>query len=230
MYVLLSCTTAWNHASTNSSWARTGDAASCCGTSVDMEDTDSYDRCRFRLTPGGASNVILRDCSSRMVANLGWGSEVSHRRKLSCRWMVLRVFSSVGSHVVTRWRFLRHTQSPTSAASLSIWSAISACPWPMASWRYFAAPTVLSAISSSSWDGSAPGVVISSMASPAVLSSIYTPDRFTTPAPTLLIPNSSHANTPIALSRRSGLKAWTTSRRSKGVTLLMYLGGNSISH
>ena len=65
-YVRRSCTTAWNHASTKSRFARAR-----LPFSTYAAPHDESVRCRFFLRPGGDSNVALRHCWSSGRGNGG---------------------------------------------------------------------------------------------------------------------------------------------------------------
>mmetsp|Transcript_18340 Transcript_18340/g.62384 ORF Transcript_18340/g.62384 Transcript_18340/m.62384 type:complete len:271 (+) Transcript_18340:1005-1817(+) len=180
--------------------------------------------------PGGASNVTLRLPSSSVAGNLGWGSEVRKSRNDGWASSVYSSFSRDVSHVTTRCRFCRHSHSPLRAHALSSRRASSDWPCPIASWWYLPAPTVRAANSSSSCDGSAPGVVMSSIGIFAVSSSEWMRCRLSGGGEIALRPSARHTKPCIADSRRSGRSAWVSSTCVKALSRPCACSGNSCSH
>ena len=64
--------------------------------------------------------------------------------------MTVFTFSKVGSHAFTKCKFFRHNHSPFRAQSCNNCIAMSACPWPIATWWNFSIPITSAAISCNS--------------------------------------------------------------------------------
>mmetsp|Transcript_24582 Transcript_24582/g.62606 ORF Transcript_24582/g.62606 Transcript_24582/m.62606 type:complete len:215 (+) Transcript_24582:1712-2356(+) len=146
-----------------------------------------------------------------MEGNFAWGSAV--RKHLNCgSGDMFRIsFSSAGNQLVTRCRFLRHTQLPSLAAVRTSCNALSFCPPPMA---ISAKPTpLLLANSSISAEGSAPGVTTNSTGSPGVNSVSSKCDSDSAGGERLSTPSTSVAKLYKADSRRSGRTACTNNTR-----------------
>mmetsp|Transcript_85690 Transcript_85690/g.220585 ORF Transcript_85690/g.220585 Transcript_85690/m.220585 type:complete len:245 (+) Transcript_85690:1710-2444(+) len=173
----------------------------------------------FFFTPGGASYVTLSAVSSRIGGNLACGSVVSQQRKFSCGVRFLISFSSSGTQLMTRCRFFRHTQSPFLAASCSSRSASSFCPPPIAIWWKFMLGQLSLAYcwanSSSSCDGSAPGVVTKRTGSLLFVSPECSLEKLSGGGDSDDTPIASHTNWVSADSRRSGRTAWMSRTRWK---------------
>ena len=116
--------------------------------------------CMLYFMPGGDSYVIDKDVFNNIDGNLLCGSEVNHDLNLLSGLNNLNSFSRVVNQGDTKWKFLRNTHSPFSAASFIIWMAIWFSPPPIASSWY---PCLLTSIAANSWSsslGSEPGDVI----------------------------------------------------------------------
>ena len=165
-----------------------------------------------------------------MGGKRGWASVVSHSRKLGCGSNEFNSFSRVDTQGMTRWRFFRHSQWPVCAQSRSSCRATSACPCPMATWWYWSSPTVSSASSCSSWDGSVPGDMISRMGSVGTVSVEYSFLMLSVEGESSLRLSAYVANWLMALCKRSGCSACMTSSCWKGVIFLATEGGKSLSY
>mmetsp|Transcript_99791 Transcript_99791/g.213691 ORF Transcript_99791/g.213691 Transcript_99791/m.213691 type:complete len:260 (-) Transcript_99791:1549-2328(-) len=147
-----------------------------------------------------------------MVGNFACGSVVSQQRKFGWGERFLISFSNSGTQLMTRCKFLRQIQSPDFAASWRSLIASSFCPPPMANWwnSMFGAVDSLNCLanSSSSDEGSPPGVVTKRMGMPDVDSSLWRRTRLRGGGDKDVTPSASQANCVSADSKRSGRAAW----------------------
>merc|ERR1711981_213104 len=100
-----------------------------------------YVFCKFFLIPGGDSNVILKDCWSKIAGKRTCASVVSQRRKSGCGLVADKAFSKFGNQATTKCKFLRQSHVPFFIAVSSIFSASCCWPPPMANSAYFSVPT-----------------------------------------------------------------------------------------
>mmetsp|Transcript_39653 Transcript_39653/g.122608 ORF Transcript_39653/g.122608 Transcript_39653/m.122608 type:complete len:280 (-) Transcript_39653:1317-2156(-) len=221
MYDRRSCSVACRKASAKSSCACVGVR---CARNSPLQKL--YVRRRFCFTPGGASKVTLRALLSRMDGKASCASLVSHRRNSGCGSSRLSSCSSVDTHGMTRWRFLRHSHSPFLEQSRSSCIAVSCCPPPMATWWNLLRPTVSYATPCNSTDGSAPGVVSRMIGSRQLV--ILSMPAMVVASLSVATPRASHAHWFMAAMRRSARKALTTMRRSKALSFCRN-GGNLTS-
>mmetsp|Transcript_55732 Transcript_55732/g.158248 ORF Transcript_55732/g.158248 Transcript_55732/m.158248 type:complete len:260 (+) Transcript_55732:680-1459(+) len=147
-----------------------------------------------------------------MDGNFACGSVVSQQRKFGWGCRLLISFSSSGTQLMTRCRFLRQIQSPDLAASCRSRRASSLWPPPMAIWCSvmlgFEEAACCFANSSSSCDGSPPGVVTKRIGILEVVSSSCSRGRLRAGGESEETPMDSQENCVSADSSRSGRTAW----------------------